>query len=306
MPVGDIDATVYHELEKVVGAGLERHLAAAQEWFPHEYVPWDEAADFDRVPWQHSQSRLPKVAQTSLVLNLLTEDNLPSYHFEIGVTLGREDAWAAWLHRWTAEEDRHSIAIRDYLLVTRSVDPVALERARMQHMSHGYRSPYRGNVLHLMAYLLFQELATRVSHRNTGTASGDPVCQKLLTRISLDENLHMLFYRDLLAAALELVPDAAMSAIAHVISTFQMPGAELPDFGRRSLEIANAGIYDPQIHHDHVVSPTLRKLGVFDLSGLSAPGEQAREQLASTLTRMERTARRFVDRRDARRAAGSA
>jgi acyl-[acyl-carrier-protein] desaturase len=92
MPVGDIDATVYHQLGSVVGANLERHLAAAQEWFPHEYVPWDEAAGFDRLPWQESQSKLPKAAQTSLILNLLTEDNLPSYHFEIGVTLGRDDA----------------------------------------------------------------------------------------------------------------------------------------------------------------------------------------------------------------------
>jgi len=305
MPIGSIDETVYHELEGVVAANLERHLTAAQEWFPHEYVPWDEAADFERVPWELSQSRLPEVARTALVLNLLTEDNLPSYHFEVGTTLGRDGAWEAWLHRWTAEEDRHSIAIRDFLVATRGVDPVALERARMAHMSRGFRSPYRGNVLHLIAYLVFQELATRVSHRNTGKASIDPACDRLLGRIALDENLHMLFYRDLLVAALELAPDASVRAIAEVAATFQMPGNAIPDFGRRSLEIANAGIYDPRIHVEQVILPTLRTIGVFEMTGLSAEGEHAREQLTATLATAERVAKRFTDRRDARRSTSS-
>ena len=302
MPTDDVDAAVYHELEQVVTANLERHLAAAQEWFPHDYVPWDEARGFDDLPWHPIQSKLPRAAQTALVVNLLTEDNLPSYHFEIGVTLGRESAWSEWLHRWTAEEGRHSIAIRDYLTVTRGVDPVALERARLAQVSHGYRSPYRGSVLHLIAYLLFQELATRVSHRNTGTASADPACEKLLTRIAHDENLHMLFYRDLLKAAIALLPDAAVRAIADVTATFQMPGHGLPDFGRRSLEIANAGIYDPQIHRDQVLVPALRTLGVFGISGLSGEGERARAELSSTLAKLERTATRFAERRAARSA----
>ena len=68
------------------------------------------------------------MARTSLIVNLLTEDNLPSYHHEIATVFGRDGAWGTWVHRWTAEEGRHAIAIRDYLLVTRSVDPVALER----------------------------------------------------------------------------------------------------------------------------------------------------------------------------------
>jgi len=50
----------------------------------------------------------------------------------------------------------------------------------------------------------FQELATRVAHRNTGRISGDPVCDQLLARVAADENLHMIFYRNLLAAAFEL------------------------------------------------------------------------------------------------------
>ena len=51
-----------------------------------------------------------------------------------------DGAWGTWVHRWTAEEGRHSICMRDYLLVTRAVDPVELERGRMRQMEKGYDS----------------------------------------------------------------------------------------------------------------------------------------------------------------------
>ncbi|EUA01784.1 putative acyl-[acyl-carrier-protein] desaturase desA1 [Mycobacterium kansasii 824] len=50
-------------------------------------------------------------------------------------------------------------------------------------------------------YVSFQELATRVSHRNTGRASNDTIAEQLMARVSHDENLHMIFYRDVSAAA---------------------------------------------------------------------------------------------------------
>uniref|UniRef100_UPI003B3B09C3 acyl-ACP desaturase n=1 Tax=Micromonospora sp. TaxID=1876 RepID=UPI003B3B09C3 len=76
-----------HELEPVVAKNLDRHLSMAKEWFPHEYVPWSEGRTFDGLldgePWRPDDSKLPDVAKTALIVNLLTEDNLPSYHHEI-------------------------------------------------------------------------------------------------------------------------------------------------------------------------------------------------------------------------------
>ena len=66
-----------------------------------------------------------------MVTNLLTEDNLPSYHRAIAEHFSLDDAWGAWVNRWTVEESRHGIALRDYLVVTRAVDPNALEQARI-------------------------------------------------------------------------------------------------------------------------------------------------------------------------------
>jgi acyl-[acyl-carrier-protein] desaturase len=293
------------ELEPVVAANLDRHLGLAKEWFPHEYVPWSEGRTFDGVlggePWRADDSGLPEVARTALIVNLLTEDNLPSYHHEIATLFGRDGAWGTWVHRWTAEEGRHGIAIRDYLTVTRAVDPVALERARMDHMQAGYANAHDDEVLHSIAYVAFQELATRISHRNTGKATGDPVAEQLLARVAADENLHMVFYRNLLAAAFDLAPDEAMRAVADVVAGFQMPGANIEGFGRKALSIALAGIYDLRQHRDEVLSPVLRQWNVFDRSDLHGPGEQAREELAAQLAELETQAARFEERRAARR-----
>ncbi|MDP9240908.1 MAG: acyl-ACP desaturase, partial [Actinomycetota bacterium] len=249
------------DLEPVVEENLDRHMAAAKEWMPHEYVPWSQGrdfVDFGGEPWSAEQSSLSPIARTALEVNLLTEDNLPSYHREIEGTFGRDGAWGTWVHRWTAEEGRHAFCIRDYLLVTRGVDPVELERARMQTMEIGYDSRDK-DLLHALTYVSFQELATRISHRNTGRYTEDPIAEKLLTRVAMDENLHHIFYRNLVAAALELAPNETMRAIADEVIGFEMPGSIIPGFNRKSVQIAKAGIYDLRIHHDDVVQPLIRQ-----------------------------------------------
>mgnify|MGYP000676910980 CR=1 FL=1 len=125
-----IQSRLIRDLEPVVAVELERHLSVQKNWYPHEYVPWSEGRDYagplNGDAWEAKDSRLTPVAQDSLVLNLLTEDNLPSYHTEIALSMGRDGAWGNWIERWTAEEARHAIVIRDYLMATRGVDPYEL------------------------------------------------------------------------------------------------------------------------------------------------------------------------------------
>jgi acyl-[acyl-carrier-protein] desaturase len=236
-----------------------------------------------------------------MITNLLTEDNLPSYHREIATRFGRDGAWGTWVGRWTAEENRHGIALRDYLVVTRGVDPVELERARMDYMTTGYDSGDK-TALEAVAYVSFQELATRVSHRNTGRATGDPIADKLLARIATDENLHMVFYRNLVDAAFDIDPDETMRAVADEVINFEMPGANMANFRRNSMLIAKAGIYDLRLHHDEVVAPILRKWRVFERTDFGPVGEQAREELAAFLAGLDSQATRFVESRERARA----
>ena len=297
------DVRLLIDLEEVVARELDRHLGVFKEWMPHEYVPWSQGVDFDGPlggqAWDLTQSPLTEVGRTAMVVNLLTEDNLPSYHREIAAMFGLDGAWGTWVHRWTAEEARHSMVMRDYLYAARAVDPKALEVARMSHMSGGFTSDHRSTVLHPIAYVSFQELATRISHRNTGRLAGEPVCEQLLTRVAADENLHMVFYRNLLAAALELAPDAAMRAVADVVTGFRMPGHGIPGFERAAATIALGGVYNLRIHHDDVLRPVLRHLKVLTMSGLGPAGQQAQAEIGEFMDALDAQARKQEERRAA-------
>ena len=297
-----IQSRLIRDLEPIVAVELERHLGIQKNWYPHEYVPWSEGRDFagplNGDAWEAKDSRLSSVAQDSLILNLLTEDNLPSYHTEITLSMGRDGAWGNWIERWTAEEGRHAIVIRDYLMATRGVDPYELEDLRMAHMSLGYQTPYENDMLHTIAYVSFQELATRISHRNTGKISDDPIAEGMMQRIALDENLHMIFYRNTLKAALDLEPNAAMRAITDVVTNFDVPGANMPGFGRKAVQIALAGIYDMQQHLEEVIAPVLRAWDVFERNDLSGDGLVARDERVAFLNKTTEESNRFNEKRE--------
>jgi len=290
------------ELEPVAEQNVDRHLSLAKEWHPHDYVPWDEGRNFAAlggIDWDPEQSQLGEVAKAAMITNLLTEDNLPSYHREIAENFSQDGPWGTWVGRWTAEENRHGIVMRDYLVVTRGVDPVALEQARMTHMTNGVRSPGEWNgFLHSVAYVTFQELATRVSHRNTGKVCEDPIADRMLQRVAADENLHMIFYRNMCAAALDLCPDQALEAITLILENFQMPGAGMPNFRRNGVLMAKHGIYDLRQHLEEVVQPVLKKWDVFERTDLTARGEQTRERLGSFLDKLAQDATKFEEQRD--------
>jgi acyl-[acyl-carrier-protein] desaturase len=175
----------------------------------------------------------------------------------------------------------------------------------MTQMTVGYDSGDK-TALQAVAYVSFQELATRVSHRNTGRAAGCPIADQLLSRISTDENLHMVFYRNIMGAALDIAPDEAMEAIRDEVVGFAMPGAGMADFTRNSVVIAKAGIYDLRLHHDDVVMPVLRFWRVFDRDGFGPAGERAREELAAFIADLDARATRFVEQRERARTRAAA
>ena len=129
-----------------------------------------------------------------------------------------------------------------------------LEPGRVDTISYGASQPIVADGL---VYVTLQELATRIAHRNTGAITGDPVADRLLVRIALDENLHYAFYRDVAAAALELDVSGMVQAIRRQVIGFAMPGFELRGFRERAIAIAAAGVYDLRIHHDQVLGVPL-------------------------------------------------
>ncbi|WP_275984778.1 acyl-ACP desaturase [Mycolicibacterium brumae] len=297
------DLQLLHELSPVVEANINRHMKMAKEWNPHDYIPWSDGKNFYALggqDWDPEQSKLSEVAQTAMVQNLLTEDNLPSYHREIAMNFTMDDPWGFWVDRWTAEENRHGITLRDYLVVTRAVDPVELEQTRMVQMTRGFSPGQNGqgdlfaeSLFDSVMYVSFQELATRVSHRNTAKACACPVADALLAKVSNDENLHMVFYRDTSAAGLDIAPNQAMKSLHRVLSNFRMPGYTVPEFRRKAVIIAVGGVYDPRIHLDEVVMPVLKKWRIFEREDFTGEAAELRDDLARIVGELEETCVKF-------------
>jgi acyl-[acyl-carrier-protein] desaturase len=286
------------ELQPVVSRLLDRHLESAKEWFPHELVPWDRIADGDpREAWDESQAPMPDAVRSALLVNLLTEDNLPHYFQTIDSMFGHDGAWGEWTRRWAAEEGRHSIVIRDYLTVTKSVDPIALERGRMRQVSLG-EVPRPATPAHGLAYVAIQELATRIAHGNTGRFVEDAAGRKVMARVAGDEQLHHVFYRDLVSAVLEIDPSQAVNAIADAVLDFSMPGTGIEGFGGHAKRIAAIGIYDFAVHAESILAPLLED--TWDLAhveGLDPAAEAARDKTLAHLDRVRKAGRRTAERR---------
>ena len=291
------DRALLAELEPVAGKLYDRHDKTAKEWFPHELVPWSRGRDFEPgVEWEPDELAPPPAVRSALFVNLLTEDNLPYYSMEIHEMFGAGGAWGEWARRWTAEEGRHSIVMRDWMTVTRAIDPVDLERGRMAQVCGGI-VPHPQTAIRGLVYVTLQELATRISHYNTGKFLTDKFGEDIMKRVAADENLHYLFYRDMATAALELDPSQTVMAIEAEVREFAMPGVGIPDFEAHAKAIAKHQIYDMAIHHEKILVPVVLNIWkVEELTGLTSEAEQARDKLVQRIGRIGKAARRMRER----------
>jgi acyl-[acyl-carrier-protein] desaturase len=279
------------EVEKL----MEEHLARRSDWYFHDIVPWERGESFRDKPWDVSQCTISEDARTALILNLLTEDNLPYYHALIETNMPNTSAFAKWNHLWTAEEGQHAIGIRSYLLTSRNCDPYELENDRKSTMINGYQ-PSFDDPTEIFAYTAMQELATRVSHRNAGKITDDPAAFELMRHIAIDENHHFIFYKGIMQAMLDQAPDLVLGGIHRVFDNFQMPGVAMPNFLRRSIEVAKAGVYNLRIHHDRVVLPLIKDWKIADLSDLKPATAELQDRIMALPAQILDKAERFEKR----------
>jgi len=279
-------------IDTVVDRLTKEHIERRSDWYFHDFVPWERGESFRDKPWDVSQCTISEDARTSLVLNLLTEDNLPYYHALIERYMPSTSAFSTWNHLWTAEEAQHAIAIRSYLLTSRNCDPYELEDDRKSTMINGYQ-PTFDDPTEIFAYTAAQELATRVSHRNAGKITDDPAAFELMRLIASDENHHFIFYKSVMQAMLDTSPSLVLNGIFKVFDNFQMPGAAMPRFLRRSIDVAKAGVYNLRIHHDRVVVPLLKDWSIGDLTGLTTAAAEVQEKIMALPAQIMEKAERF-------------
>lgn len=280
-------------LREVSADLLNHHLTVAKNWYPHEHVPFSEARDYlPNERWSADDYPLEDGVRSALYVNLLTEDNLPYYTNTIISSVEDGHPLQEWTRRWTAEENRHSMVIRDWILATRALDPKVLEEGRMAQMSSGI-VPQPDTLTDLIVYTSLQELATQVAHRNTGKKIGkDKMGLKVMALVAGDEGLHHEYYSGLVSAAIEIDPSTVVIAACRQLVNFQMPGVGIPDFRKHSRAIEKAGIYDTNQFIDMVVKPTFDKWKITELNNLSDEAELARDKILKHMDRLGKLALR--------------
>ena len=271
---------------------MANHQARREPWYHHDVVPWELGRNYADEPWDESQCTLSPEVRTALQVNLLTEDNLPYYHAMLAECFGQDTSLAKWTGLWTAEEGQHSLALRNYLLVSRNCDPNQLEEERMIVVARGWNTKLSDPV-DLLVYTSAQELATRISHRNAGALADDETAAAVMKRIATDENHHFIFYKGAVTAMLQQDPSHVVNSMWRTFRDFEMPGGTIPQFARRSLSMARIGIYNLRIHAENVIGPLLREWEVAGLTDLSPEAEKAQEQLLALPDSLIQAAERF-------------
>ena len=204
------------ELEPVVADNLARYLETANEWYAHDFVPFDQGENFAFLggnDWDASQVTMPSDVVDALEVLLVTKDNLAGYHRELVEHFILENKWGRWLGRWTAEENLHAIAIREYLVVTRNFDPAANEDVRVAHVMRGYRGD-NFTQIETLVFMALYERAHAIYVRNLEAKVTEPILKGLLGHIAADKERHEEFFHNLMAHCMEHHRESTIAAIA--------------------------------------------------------------------------------------------
>jgi acyl-[acyl-carrier-protein] desaturase len=253
------------ELEPVVEANMARHLDTEDVWFAHDYVPFDRGENFAFLggrDWDPSQATLPRVITDACEILLILKDNLAGHHRELVDHFILEEWWARWLGRWTAEEHLHAIALREYLVVTREVDPVANEEVRVQYVMKGYRADTYSQV-ETLVYMAFSERSLAVFCGNLAAQIEEPILAGLIDRLARDAQRHEEFFANLVEHCLGYTRDETIAAIAARAADLQVVGADIDAYQDKVKSVADAGIFGPaQLRQ--VISDRITAWGVAD------------------------------------------
>lgn len=253
------------ELEPVVLRELRRHLDSEDLWYAHDYVPFDQGENFaflGGTDWDPAAVTLPKPITDALEILLITKDNLAGYHRELVEHFILEAKWGRWMGRWTAEEHLHAIALRNYLVVTREVDPTANEDVRVEHVMKGYRADTYSQ-LETLAFMAFFERAHSVFCRNLQAQITEPTLKGLVGRIAKDEERHEEFFANLVGHCLTTARDETIEAIARRASELDVVGADITAYRDKVAAVAEAGIFD-QDELRRVISERITAWGLAD------------------------------------------
>lgn len=274
-------------LEKALPEIAEDHQSAATPWNPHDWVPWDEGRNFAFLggdDFDPSQATLSDEARAGLLALLLTKDNLPSYHRVLAKHFPAFSEWRQLIGVWTAEDNRHSIVLRDYLVVRRAIDPVDAENRRLVHVTKGYRqTPEQVDPLgplDVLALMAVHENQCVSFIKRLGAIAADDALEQILTKIAADDQQQANTFGAFLNAGIIADQDATVIAIdsALALGRAEAIGHDIDDFDAERALLAG---YENEDTWRDIAATLADAVKLDSIEGLGEEAEAARQRILS-------------------------
>ena len=277
-----------YALEKAIPEIMEEHNAAAVAWNPHDWVPWTEGKNFAFLGGEDfdpaAPSPLPDDVVKAVLALLLTKDNMPSYHRLMAQKASIFGAWQQVIGTWTAEDNRHAIALRDYLVVSRLMDPEAAETLRLHHMTKGKlqtpASVTDYEILDVLALLAVHELQCVSFGEKLLEASDSDVLKGILEKVVHDDRVQAKTFTNFLNAGVDANVTELVKAVDRALSELELIGSDIDDFG--DLEIIAPFNADAV---KFVATALVDDLKLQSLDGLDEASEAARRRVLTAADR---------------------
>lgn len=299
-PIHQVQMIQANLTNEVVDGFIHEHHKARFEWSPSDLLPCSEnmSADEKNVIDQvkEKSQELPDSVRIALVLNMLTEEGLPMYHRLLYQAFGVQSSFQVWQNLWTAEEDRHGMVLRDYLRETKICNMKVVEQLQFDFISAGWMPEWASDPYCSIAYTVFQERATQVSHRNVGMLARkiEPVLARALACLAGDESRHYHFYARLMKVMLDVDVDNMLQAICRILKTFTMPGINIPGYSKLSMIQHAIDVFGPK-NFAGVIQDVIVHVGLDKLKNLKASSEELKDKILAYPARLMKLHHRFID-----------
>jgi acyl-[acyl-carrier-protein] desaturase len=290
---------------------IDEYLRKIEDnWQPSDFLPDSSQENFTQEVklLQENCRALPYDYLAVLVGDTITEEALPTYESWLmdidGISKSEPQGWAKWLRFWTAEENRHGDLLNKYLYLSGRVDMRQMEVSTQYLIADGMEistatDPYRNFV-----YTSFQELATNISHRRTGTQArhhGNMQLSKICGVIAADEARHAKAYKSFVSRIFEIDPSEMMLAFEDMMrKKIVMPAHFLRQTGQQigqtfshfSDAAQRLGVYTAT-DYTEILESLIYEWNIANMTGLTDSAEKARDYLMKLPDRLVRVANRM-------------
>lgn len=286
---------------------VDKYLVPIEKnWQPSDFLP-DPCKEsfFDEVrEIQKAAKELPYDYWAVLIGDMITEEALPTYESSLMVVKGVEmtndpQGWARWTRAWTAEENRHGDLLSKYVYLAGRVNMKAVETSTQYLIADGFDIKTDDDPYKTFMYTSFQELATNISHKRTGTLAkqhGNAYLSKICLMIAADEMRHHKAYKSFISSIFEIDPSEMMIAFADMMKQKivmpahflrEMSGEKGGIYGHFSDAAQRLGVYTAKDYVD-ILDILLTDWNISTMTGLNDVAAKAQDYLMRLPDRLTR------------------